>query len=201
MNKLLSIVIILMLPLAAHSFDGYVHGNNHCFYFSSPQSWIADNVSGKQSGLPFVFYQSNSSWANAKTVIYTRVMDKSETIKVPIDVVNDTLNSFHIKYGSPNSKAEYVDSTTSVSGAEAKIYKFTGDKFGNTELVAYFLGENTINYFVMTSRDSVDLDQNKDALIELSNTYKESNDCVPCSEKTHNKSPNLAQNANALCAG
>lgn len=147
MNKLLPILIFCILPSSAYALEGYIHGDNHCFYFASPKGWVADNVSGKQSGLPFVFYPSSSSWSNAKTVIYTRVMDKSETIKKPLDVVNDTLNLFHTKYKSPNSKARKIKSITSKSGANAIIYEFTGDKFGNTELVSYFAGKDTINYF------------------------------------------------------
>lgn len=201
MSKLYAILLFCIMPLTSYGFDGYVYGDNHCFYFSAPKGWVADHVSGKQNGLPFVFYPQNSSWANATTVIYARVMDKSEKIKNPEDVVNDTLNLFHTKYQSPNSKAEKIETIKTKLGAQAVIYKFTGDKFGNTEIVSYFKGKNTINYFVMTSRDKEDLIRNKNILIDLSNSYKESDDCVPCSEKTHNKSLNLTHGASAPCSG
>ena len=201
MNRSFLILLCCIAPSIANAIDGYVYGDNHCFYFASPKDWVADNISGKQSGLPFVFYPSDSSWANAKTVIYARVMDKSETIKKPLDVVNDTLKLFHAEYKSPNSKAEIIESIVSKSGSDAVIYKFTGDSFGNTELASYFVGKDTINYFVMTSRDPIDLNNNKHILIELSKTYREANDCVPCGEKQHNKSLNLTHSANALCAG
>ncbi|MDH5479289.1 MAG: hypothetical protein OEX11_00810 [Nitrosomonas sp.] len=201
MSKLYAILLLCISPLAAYGFDGYVHGDNHCFYFNTPKGWVADHVSGKESGVPFVFYPKNSTWSNATTVIYARVMNKSESIKNAEDVVKDTLSLFHTKYQSPNSKAEKIETINTKLENESVIYKFTGDKFGNTEIVSYFNGENTINYFVMTSRDKDDLNKNKKALIELSNSYKESDDCVPCSEKTHNKALNLTHGASVPCAG
>jgi hypothetical protein len=200
MRKPALLLILCISPSLGHALEGYVHGDNHCFYFSSPANWIADNVSGKSGGMPFVFYPSNSSWADATTVIYTRVIDKSETIKEPEDVVKDTINLFHTKYQSPKTMAKKVGSINSKNGTKAVLYKFTGDRFGNTELVSYFVGRDTINYFVMTSREESDLNKNKHILVELSDTYREASDCVPCSEKTHNKSLNLTHNANALCA-
>jgi len=168
--------------------DGYVHGDNHCFYFSAPTGWVPDHLSGKSQGLTFVFYPANSSWSKASTVIYARVADKSNSLKEPKDQVSQTIKQFHTEYDSPNSKAEKVGEIKSRSGAVGEIYKFTGDKMGNTEFVAYFNGRNTINFFVMTSRDAKDLEKNRKALEELAQSYREASDCKPCDDQSNTTS-------------
>jgi len=180
--RLLTICAILLVSLPVCAEDGYVYGDNHCFYFSAPTGWIADHLSGKSQGLAFVFYPANSSWSEATTVIYARVADKSKDLQEPKDQVAKTLQQFHTEYESPNSKAQKVSVIRSRSGAVGEIYKFTGDKWGNTELVAYFTGKNTVNFFVMTSRDAKDLDNNRKVLEELAQSYREASDCKPCAE-------------------
>ncbi len=179
---LLCAMLIISTPLQVAAEDGYVYGDNHCFYFSAPAGWIADHLSGKSQGLAFVFYPANSSWSEATTVIYARVADKSKDLQEPKDQVARTLQQFHTEYESPNSKAQKVSVIKSRSGAVGEIYKFTGDKWGNTELVVYFTGKNTINFFVMTSRDAKDLENNRKALEELARSYREATDCKPCDE-------------------
>lgn len=179
---LLCAVLIIGTPLRVAAEDGYVYGDNHCFYFTTPTGWIADHLSGKNQGLAFVFYPANSSWSKATTVIYARVADKSKDLQEPKDQVAKTLQQFHTEYESPNSKAQKVSVIKSRLGAVGEIYKFTGDKWGNTELVVYFAGKNTINFFVMTSRDAKDLENNRKVLEELAQSYREASDCKPCDE-------------------
>jgi len=185
---LLCVLLMLATTLSAFAEDGYVYGDNHCFYFSAPTGWVADHLSGKSQGLAFVFYPANSSWAKATTVIYARVADKSKNLKESKDQVAQTLEQFHKEYDSPNSKAEKVGTVKSRSGVVGDIYKFTGDKSGNTELVAYFNGRNTINFFVMTSREAKDLESNRKTLEELAQSYREGNDCKPCDEPSNTSS-------------
>jgi hypothetical protein len=125
---LLCAMLMLAVPLLASAEDGYVYGDNHCFYFSAPTGWTADHLSGKSQGLAFVFYPANSSWSKATTVIYARVIDKSKNLKEPKDQVAQTLEQFHKEYESPNSKAEKVGTVKSQSGVVGEIYRFTGDK-------------------------------------------------------------------------
>ncbi|HEX7028102.1 MAG TPA: hypothetical protein VF268_12745 [Gammaproteobacteria bacterium] len=177
--------IVCLLWLAGsvvYAQDGYVHGENHCFYFSTPDSWVADPDSGANQGLAFVFYPRKESWSSATTVIYARVADKSGTVKTAADQVAATLKQFR-NYGSPDIKAEKVSAFKTTLGEEGELYKFTGDSYGNTELVAYFNGRETINFFVMTSRDAADLKMKSSVLQQLARSYREADDCVPCSEK------------------
>ena len=183
MKKILLSFLSFLVTNAAFGEDGYVYGDNHCFYFSAPTGWVADPFSGKNQGLPFVFYPKDSSWAKATNVVYARVADKSETIKSVQDQVDQTISQFKTEYGSPNIKAEKSHSIVSASGVRGDIFKFTGDKFGNNELVAYFPAKHTINFFVMTSRDYDVLMNDLGALNELAKSYRESDDCKPCAEK------------------
>jgi hypothetical protein len=178
-----SIIVVFLLLVASPTFaseDGYVYGNNHCFYFETPEGWIADNISGRRQGLPFVFYPKNSTWANATIVVYARVTDKADALNSPADQVEQTLKQFRTEYESPNIRAHKVGAVRAKSGAIGEIYRFEGDKWGNTELVAYFNGDKTINFFVMSSRDSADLERNRQMLEQLAQTYREANDCKPC---------------------
>jgi len=195
-SNVLCAMLMLGIPALVFAEDGYVFGDSHCFYFSSPTGWSADHLSGKSRGLPFVFYPTNSNWSSATTVIYARVADKSQSVNEPKDQVASTLEQFHTEYESPNSSADKVGTIKARSNATGELYEFTGDKWGNTELVVYFNGRETINFFVMTSRDKKDLEINRRALEELAVSYREASDCVPCDEPNNtssckNKTENL----------
>ena len=180
--RLLAICAILLASLPVRAEDGYVYGDNHCFYFSAPTGWVADHISGRNQGLAFVFYPKGSSWADATTTIYARVADKTAGLKDPKDQVARTLQQFRTEYQSPDIKAQRVGTAKAATGAVAEIYRFTGDKLGNSELVAYFNEKRTINFFVMSSRDAKDLDRSRKALEELARSYREGEDCKPCPE-------------------
>jgi hypothetical protein len=182
MRVLVLCAILLASPYAWASEDGYVHGDNHCFYFGTPAGWVADHLSGRNQGLAFVFYPKGNSWADATTVIYAKVADKSEGVKAPKDQVARTLEQFRSQYESPNISAQHIGTVRATSGAVGQLYTFTGDKWGNTEFVAYFDGPKTINFFVMSSRDVSDLEKKRGALEELARSYREAQDCKPCTE-------------------
>ena len=184
MKKHLLVILLTLNSPTAFGEDGYVYGDNHCFYFSAPAAWVADPFSGKRQGLPFVFYPKSSTWASATNVIYARAADKSTIVKSIQDQVNQTLSQFKTEYESPNITAKKIEEIESALGVKGDIYKFSGDKWGNNELVVYFSGAHTINFFVMTSRDEKVLMQDKGNLIELAMSYRESNDCKPCSQKS-----------------
>src|SRR6266571_5297313 len=88
--------LVIFAPLSANAIEeGYVYGKDHCFYFTAPQGWIADPVSGRSQGLPFVFYPSGSTWTAAKIVAYARVADKIDGVSVAKAQVARTIKQFH----------------------------------------------------------------------------------------------------------
>ena len=185
--KTIGVALLLFMSCAVLAEEGYVHGQNHCYYFNAPSGWLLDNVSGKNQGVPMVFYPMNSSWASATTVIYSRTADFVQGTKTSQEKikgqVNRVLEEFQKTGDGPALKATLVNSVKSRSGANGEIWKFSGDKWGNLELVAYFVGPNTVNFFVMSSRDPKDFERSSPALLELASTYREGNDCVPCEQK------------------
>jgi hypothetical protein len=177
-------ILAILLPFSCLAEDGYVHGVNHCYYLNAPTGWVLDTESGKSQGVPMVFYPKGRSWANATTVIYTRNDLFSPGAKTPDErikgKVNAVLQEFRTSGNGPDLQARLVKKIKARSGASGEIWKYTGDKWGNLELVAYFVGPNTVNFFVMSSRDSKDFERSTPALIELASSYREANDCVPC---------------------
>ncbi len=173
--------LVIFAPLSANAIEeGYVYGKDHCFYFTAPQGWIADPVSGRSQGLPFVFYPSGSTWTAAKIVAYARVADKIDGVSDAKAQVARTIKQFRTEYESPNIRARKVATIRARSGSAGDLYQFEGDKFGNTELVVYFSGRKTINFFVMSSRNPEDLNKNRAVIEELAKSYREADDCKPC---------------------
>jgi len=176
-----------LAPFAARAADGYVHGKNHCYYFNAPPGWSLDNAAGKEQGIPMVFYPDDSSWADAPTAIYTRQAEfvagaESEKQKIQ-GQVERALTKLRSANESPDSKATFVSAVEAKGGAHGEVWKFTGDKFGNNELVAYFVGRATLNFFVMSSRDPGDFERSIPSLLSLAESYRESEDCKPCAGK------------------
>lgn len=180
-------VLILLLtvagvPKSASAEEGYVHGKDHCYYFRAPSGWKMDNTSAKSSGVPMVFYPDGSSWEKSDTVMYTRsaapVEGASTSAEKIQGQVNAVLEEFREK--SPNIKSEKINDLRARSGAKGELWSFSGDTWGNRELVAYFNGPKTVNFFVLSSRNTRDYEKSSDALIELASSYREGNDCVPC---------------------
>ena len=179
--------LLLFFPFTVFAEEGYVYGENHCYYFSAPSGWVLDNVSGKNQGVPMVFYPKSSSWNKAITVIYTRNDDFVPGAKTPQEKikgkVNRVLEEFRTSGDGPALQASLVQTIKSKSGADGEIWKYSGDKWGNTELVAYFVAARSVNFFVMSSRDPKDFERSTPALLELAASYREANDCVPCDKK------------------
>jgi hypothetical protein len=185
--KIIGAILLLFIPFMVLAEEGYVHGENHCYYFNSPGDWVLDNVSGKNQGVPMVFFPKSSSWEKAVTVIYTRIANFAPGTKTPQEKikgqVNRVLEEFRISGAGPELQATLVKTIKSKSGANGELWKYSGDKWGNTEMIAYFVGSHTVNFFVMSSRDPYNFEISTPSLLELAASYREANDCVPCEKK------------------
>ena len=184
---LVNTLLFIFVSTLQASESGYVFGDNHCFYFDAPDGWNSDHISGVNQGLGFVFYPANSTWANATTVAYVKVANKTKEINTPLDQVKRTISQFKSGYASPNIRAHKIGDIRSASGAKGEIYRFEGDKWGNAELVAYFTGKDTFNFFVLSSRDAQDLERNIEAFKTLARSYREAEDCIPCTTEINNE--------------
>jgi hypothetical protein len=132
---------------------GILYGSDHAFSLTAPKGWMLDNESGVQQGVHAVFYPKGKTWKNSPVVAYGRSRPRSKGISTVEDAVKDVVAMFH-REGSPNYKATKVKTVTTETGKKGEIYHFSGDKWGNSEAVAYFVEKKTINYVVMNSREA-----------------------------------------------
>ncbi|MES2595369.1 MAG: hypothetical protein V4662_08545 [Verrucomicrobiota bacterium] len=166
--------LLVVMPASAliqEAGIGIIYGANHVFSLTAPKGWMLDNESAVDQGLHAVFYPKGKDWQDSPVVAYARATTLSEKVKSVEDQVKITVAGFH-RDGSPNYKAEKVKTITTDAGKEAVIYHFTGDEWGNSEAVAYFLEAKTINFIVMNSRKVADFEKALPAFEALAKSYK-----------------------------
>lgn len=126
-----------------------VVGNGVIFALPEPTGWKMDTDSAKNNNLPVVYYPIGQTWSNAPAVIY--VNSSISDCHTPFEkfIAND-LTEF--KTSNPNIVIR--DSGTNTVDRKKVIIKlFSGDKYGNSEAVAYL--DNTDGVFItitLTSR-------------------------------------------------
>ena len=81
---------------------GTVHGPKAGFNISAPEGWVVDNESGKGQDLPCVLYPKDSSWSDAKTVMYAKVASPQwEGVNA---FVATAIKEMKAKHGTPKEK-------------------------------------------------------------------------------------------------
>jgi hypothetical protein len=81
---------------------GIVHGPKTGFNISAPEGWVVDNESGKGQDLPCVLYLKDSSWSDAKTVMYAKVASPQwEGVNA---FVATAIKEMKAKHGIPKEK-------------------------------------------------------------------------------------------------
>ena len=172
--------LLAFLAGPACALSGYAHGPDHCYYFDAPSGWTMDNRVG--NGVPMVFYPSASTWQSAPVAIYTRPVaspsDRADTARIR-EQVNQVIEMY--RSASENVQAKRVQAVRSKFGASGELWSFTGYSNGGAELVTYFAGRQTINFFVMQVSSAGEVGANTPALLELAASYRESTECKPCS--------------------
>ncbi len=113
---------------------------------------MLDNESGVQQDAHAVFYPKGSNWKDSAIVAYACARLKTDKITTADDAAKAFVEDFHAN-GNPQYKAKRIKKITTTTGKEAVIYHFTGDKWGNSEAVAYYIEDKTINFVVLNSRD------------------------------------------------
>lgn len=86
------------------------------------------------------------------------------------DAARGVIEDFHVN-GSPKYVGKRVKTIRTEMGQSAIIYHFSGDQWGNSEAVAYFVEDKTINYIVLTSRDSKIFTDSLDSFERLAKSY------------------------------
>jgi len=131
---------------------GIIYGGDHAFSLKAPKGWVLDNESGVGQGIHAAFYPKGGDWADSIVIAYARGISKKEGLATADDAAKLVVEDFRAN-GSPKYEAKRGKTLKTDSGREAVIYNFSGDEFGNSEAVAYFVEEKTINFVVINSRD------------------------------------------------
>jgi hypothetical protein len=73
-----------------------------------------------------------------------------------------------IKYSSKRQSPLVLD-----NGKKAELYFFTGDRWGNYEVVTYFQEANNINFLVFNARSKESFDKYLDDFKQIARSYRD----------------------------
>ena len=179
--RLTGALALLVMTGQVLASSGYVHGSDHCYYFSAPVGWEMSNRALASEGVPMAFYPKGTTWNSAPYAMYSRPIELPAGKGDPIRQVTKDVVAMYAEAGEA-VEARKIESINSEFGESGELWAFTGISSGGLELVAYFPGENTINYFVAQIGSETLRNEAKEALLELAGSYREANDCKPCGE-------------------
>ena len=146
---------------------GIIYGIDHAYNVKAPKGWVLDTQAGVQQGVHAVFYPVGTSWADAKSVMYSRIYDKKgRTFE---EVIKDDLK--HQATDAPDFKAEDKADIECTKGAKAKIKYLTGDMYNSNEAVAYIEEPKKVVIVVMSSREKGNFEPTLKPFEELVKSY------------------------------
>ena len=143
--------LLILFMSRVYAQTGYAHGPDHCYRFEAPQGWTMDNQVAASQGVPMVFFPVGTTWESAPSAMYTRPVQFSTgtlTDSLRIRKLVDSAIEMY-RSASENLTARRVRSIHSMSGVSGELWSFSGYSNGGAELVAYFVGRQTVNFFVM----------------------------------------------------
>jgi len=150
---------------------GTVYGPKAGFNISAPEGWVVDNESGKGQDLPCVLYPKNSSWSDAKTVMYANVAGPEfEGVN---GFVETAIQEMKAKHGAPREK---IASGKTKDGHDYFVNEYPATKnYSQWERVGYIQLPQGVAYIVLTSRDRASYQKDSGALEKVlqSLTYVE----------------------------
>ena len=142
---------------------GIVHGPKTEFNISAPEGWVVDNESGKGQDLPCVLYPKDSSWSDAKTVMYAKVASPQwEGVNA---FVATAIKEMKAKHGIPREK---IASGKTKDGHDYFINEYPATKnYSQWERVGYVQLPQGVGYIVLSSRDRASYQKDSGALEQV----------------------------------
>jgi hypothetical protein len=171
--KLTSISSIAWLLFCASAFaqnknaGGIVYGGNAAFNITAPEGWVLDTESGAEQGLPCVLYPKDSSWSDAKTVMYAKVARGNDVTDAEAFAAW-AIEEMKKKKGSPKEKI----ASGKTRGGEAYFineYPATAT-YSQWERVAYIQLPGAVAYVVLSSRNEESYRRDNHALEDVLKT-------------------------------
>jgi hypothetical protein len=160
--------------LADQILEGFsiVHGKEFAFEIKAPRGWVLDNEAAREQGLNLVLYPTGTGWETSKAVIYVRVRSNDANVRNIDGQVEDTLRNFRAG-GSPNVSVKYIKTMTTQDASKAKVYHYSGDKFGNFEAAAYIQAKDSIHFITLSARDQETFQRALSAFNSIVTSYED----------------------------
>ncbi|MCB0219240.1 MAG: hypothetical protein KDH09_06050 [Chrysiogenetes bacterium] len=136
------------------------------FELHAPAGWVLDSTSGRSNGLAVVLYPAGSSWSNSNVMMYINRGIASPDAKDRVaDVMAVDLKRF--QENSPSIVSRDMAPAKTAGGRKVLIRRFSGDKWGNNELVGYVDTPGGVGIIVLSSRSIEDFEKSIDAFRAL----------------------------------
>ncbi len=188
MPRLLLIAFVLTIAGTAYADTPRytVVGNGVIFALAEPSGWKMDTNSAQNNNLPVVYYPSGQAWKSAPAVMYVNssINDCHTSLE---EFISNDLTQF--KSNSPNIVIRDGMKMT-VDGRKVITKLFSGDRYGNSEAVAYV--DNPDGAFIsitLTSRTQPLFENALPVFKELVSSLQFVGNSVTCS----NKVPSFAE--------
>jgi hypothetical protein len=150
---------------------GFLYGENYLFSLKAPPGWIIDNQSGQSHGLQAVFYPVGSSWDQSPVMMYANTADREgEDGQALADYIKGAVSERKQRF--PTLRVKDLQTIKTADGKDAVIKEFTGDKWGNSELVAYIEEKAVFVVVVLNSRMPEAFAKSQAAFKELVGSYR-----------------------------
>ncbi len=182
MKKIL-LLIALLAPLAraeTQAAHAQIQGADHCYGFDAPPGWRLDAEALRSEGVPMVVLPAGQSWSSAPMAIYTRPgpLDGDDRDAAIARQVESTRALYP---ADQRPRAEKLETVAGAEGASGELWRYYGFQAPELEeLVVYFPGRKTLNFFVLQLGRGADKAAGREALLAVARSYAETPDCKPC---------------------
>lgn len=149
---------------------GIVHGDDHAFVVQAPDGWVLDNKSGVGQGLHAVFYPVGSSWEGSDVVMYVNTARREGPHQNLAELIE--FNERRIRSQSPHVTVEELPDVATSTGRTFAVRRYTGDRWGNFESVAYLEEETVLVLIALTARSQELYDASQAAYAALLREYQ-----------------------------
>jgi hypothetical protein len=125
-----------------------LYGDDFALMVTAPEGWVIDSRTGRDLGALAVLYPEDPGWADAPAVIYVSFIDKKGTLDLQAAVRQDLQRT---RSESPGVAIERLESIPTQRGDSALVYHTAGDRWGNSDLVAFIDQPNVVIVLAMSA--------------------------------------------------
>jgi hypothetical protein len=175
LNATILILFVLVIQAAAQSQkpdadDGTIlFGRDYAFILTEPSGWVIDSTTAKSQDLAAVMYPSGSSWKNAASVMYARVVYKDEAQPTIEKVISADVEDF-LKQ-STESKASDSPSIQTRDKKQGSVKAFYDGQNKNHERVAFIDESKVVVILALSSRNKDEYEKSLPAFKSLVGSY------------------------------